>query len=64
MASTIKGTSVWKHMATNYHKLAAIGTSWSSLSILEPFGFAHKHTKKVLQTGQVLNLVLVRASEH
>lgn len=31
-------------MATKYHKLAALGTSYVSLSVLEPVGFAHKHT--------------------
>lgn len=33
-------------MASKYHKLAVIGTSYGSLSSLEPFGLAQKHTIK------------------
>ena len=33
-------------MATSDHKLAALETSYGSLRVLEPFGFAYEHTVK------------------
>lgn len=38
------GTFMWKHMATKHYKLAALETTYVSLSILEPVGFTHSHT--------------------